>query len=245
MAPINPYFVPYENESEQNLIDDLVVECCEVYGIEMLYIPRTLDTKDDLYTESPISSFNAAYALPVFVESLEGFVGDKNFLSKFGIEMRDQLEFSIPIRTFADEVIALEDTIELTRPREGDLLFFPQRGACFQILFVDKRTMFYPLGTLYVHKMTVELFEYSGERFNTGVEAVDALQQKYSPDLLHWAIYNEDGDYWITEDDDDIYVSEKYGNTFPEPWVDNEVIQDEANDFIIQSNTDPFSWGNM
>lgn len=243
--PLNPYFAAYECESEQNIMDDLITEACEIFGVEMMYLPRKLVTKDELFTESSITMFDSAYALPIFVESNYGFQGEGNFLSKFNIEIRDQMEFSVPFRTFSDEVIALEDDLELVRPREGDLIYFPQRKACFQIMSVDKRALFYPLGTLYLHKFTAEVYEYSNERFRTGIEEIDALEQKYSYDLLQWAIHNEDGDYWITEDDDDIYVTEKYGNTSPEPWVDNEVIQDEANDFIVQDESDPFSWGNM
>jgi hypothetical protein len=175
---------------------------------------------------------------------VEGFQGDGNFLSKFGIEMPDQLEVSVAIRTFEDEVAALEPNLVLTRPREGDLLFFNQRKAPFQISFVDKRAIFYPLGSLHVYKMTIELYRYSGEKFNTGITAIDALEQKYSNDLIHWAIHNEDGDYWIYEVND-VIVDESYGVTSPEPTDDSVWIQDEANDFIIQSNSDPFSWGNQ
>jgi hypothetical protein len=240
--PINTYLNSYENDNEQNLIDDLIVECNDIFGVEMMYVPRILVSKDELYTESDVSEFRSAHAVPVFIESVEGFKGDGNYLSRFGIEIRDQLDLSIPIRTFQDEVATLEDDVDLNRPREGDLIYFPQRDACFQIMFVDKRQLFYPLGTLYLYKMVVELFEYSGERFSTGIESLDALEQLYSPDLTLWAIHNEDGDYWIDESNN-IIVSERYGNTQPEPWIDNEVIQDEANDHVVQSDDDPWTWG--
>lgn len=242
--PRNTYFDQYETETEQSVLDDLNVEAIEIFGVEMYYLPRIQITPDEIYTESPIAEFRNAYALPVYIESYAGFQGDGNFLSKFGVEIRDQLEFTIAMRTFEDEVAALETDVELIRPREGDLIYYPHRKATFQIMFVDKRAVFYPLGSLHTYKMTVELFEYSGERFQTGVAEIDSLEQKYTNDLLLWAIHNEDGDYWINEDSD-ILVREQYANTSPEPWVDNEYIQDEGNTHIIQDEGDPFSWGKI
>lgn len=242
--PLNNYFNTYERNSEQELLNDLVVESINIYGENVYYIPRTLVTPDKIYGESSIVAFNAAHMVPMYLKSVDGFSGEGNFMQKFGLEIRDQVIWSVAQRTFQNEVIAEELAIDLTRPREGDLIYFPLNRKCFQILFVDKFEMFYQLGALQTWSMTAELFEYSSERFNTGIAEIDAIEQKYSADLLQWALYDEDGNYLITEDND-VLVDEKYGVTSPEPQTDNEPIQTESNTFIIQANSDPFSWGQL
>lgn len=240
--PLNNYFNNIGASSEQTLLDDLTVESINIHGSNMFYIPRILVTPDVVYGESSIVSFNSAHMFPVYIESVDGFSGEGNFMQRFGLEIRDQVTLTVAVKTFQDEVAAEETDIVLTRPREGDLIYFPMHHRAFQILFVDKFQMFYPLGSLHTWKMVCELFEYSSERFRTGIVEIDELEQKYSADILQWAVYDEDGNYIITETDD-IWVSEKYGITSPEPHTDNEAIQAESNVFIQQSNSDIFSWG--
>lgn len=242
MSPTNFYFNNWEASNEQGLLDDLIVESVNIHGEDMWYIPRTLDTEDTIFGESPIASFNNAYLVPIFIENVDGFTGEGNFLSKFGLEIRDQVTFTIAVKTFQDEVAAQETDIELSRPREGDLIYFPLNQKCFQIFFVDKFRMYYPLGSLHTWTMTCELFEYSSEHFNTGIAEIDALEQAYSADLLHWAVFNEDGDYIITEANN-VWVDEAYNITSPEPISDSDEIQSESDQFIDFSVTDPFSEG--
>ena len=242
---LNPFFLN-GSQTEQNLVQSLVNEQLRMYGIEVYYLPRRYVTTNTVIKEVIQSDFTNAYPIEAYVDNYDGYTGQGSILSKFGIENRDDLQLIISKERYENYITPLIKDIpdiELsTRPKEGDLIYFPQRDACFQIMFVDKRQLFYPLGTLYLYKMVVELFEYSGERFSTGIESLDALEQLYSPDLTLWAIHNEDGDYWIDESNN-IIVSERYGNTQPEPWTDNEVIQDEANDHVVQSDDDPWTWG--
>ena len=238
------YFNQFENSSEQGLLDDLIVESISIYGHSMFYIPRTLKTPDPLYTESSIVEFNSAHMVDIYIENVDGFSGEGNFLSRFGLEIRDQVTFILAVKTFQDEVAAEELDLNLTRPREGDLIYFPLRRAPFQILFVDRFQMYYPLGSLHTWKLTCEMFEYGSERFNTGIAEIDSIEQKYSADLLLWAVHNENGDYIITEDED-IWVSERYNVTSPEPFTDSDVIQIEANTSIEQANSDWGSFGRL
>jgi hypothetical protein len=243
--PANYYFNNFDNSSEQQTLDDIIVESINIYGHDMMYLPRKLTTHDPLFTESPITLYDKAYMIPVYIESVDGFTGEGNFLSRFGLEIRDQVVLTVAVKTFQDEVAAESDDVLLTRPREGDLIYFPMHHKLFQVLFVDKFQMFYPLGSLHTWRMTCELFEYSSERIRTGIAEIDSLEQKYSADLLQWAIYNEDGDYMVTEDaDPDIWVDEKYGVTSPEPITSQDVIQQEGNTFIANTY-DPFSRGNI
>jgi hypothetical protein len=244
--PTNFYFNQFENSSEQQQLDDLVVESIQIYGHDVYYIPRIQKTPDPLMGESPISEFNDAYMIPMYIESVEGFSGEGNFLGRFGLEIRDQIVFSVAMKTFQDEVASESSTPTLTRPREGDLIYMPMHHRAFQIMFVDKFQVFYQLGSLHTWKMTCELFEYSSERFNTGIAEIDALEQKYSADLLLWAVYDEDGNYIITENpDNDIWVDERYGMTSPEPQTDIDIIQQESNTFVRQDESDIFSGGKI
>ena len=243
--PTNFYYNNFENSGEQTLLDDLIVESIKIHGQDMWYLPRTLKNKNEILGQSDIVEYNSAYMVPIYIENVDGFGGEGNFLSKFGLEIRDQVTFSIAVKTFRDDVASSETENTLSRPREGDLIYFPLNRKCFQILFVDKFQMYYPLGSLHTWKLTCELFEYSSERFNTGIGEIDILEQKFSADILQWAIFDEDGNFLITESGGDIYVDEEYGLTSPEPISDNQDIQTQSNTFIDFSTTDPFSEGNI
>ena len=244
MSPTNFYFNNFGASNEQTVLDDLVVESIKVHGLDMWYMPRTTDTKDEIFTESPISSFNSAYMVPIYIEAVDGFSGDGNFLSRFGLEIRDQMTFTIAVKTFQDDVVAEENDIILTRPREGDLIWFPLPQRLFQIMFVEKFKPFYQLGSLHTWTMRCEFFEYSSEHFNTGITEIDALERKYTADMLQWSVRNEDNDYMITEANN-IWMDEAWNVTSPEPWTDNQNIQDESDVFVDFSSNDIFSEGNI
>jgi hypothetical protein len=177
----------------------------------------------------------------LYIKSIDGFNGDGNFMSKFGLEIRDQVTFSIAQRVFYDEV---GNQTNLQRPREGDIIYFPLNKKCFQIKFVNKFEMFYQLGALQTWELTCELFEYSDEIFSTGIPEVDILQKKFSTNVLDWALLAEDGSRLVTEDGDYI-VLEGFNLKDVTPVADNEYIQDESDEFVDWSVRDPFSEGNI
>jgi hypothetical protein len=162
-------------------------------------------------------------------------------MSKFGIEIRNQVIFSMAQRVFNDEVGQYTNQV---RPNEGDLIFFPLNQKCFQIKYVNKFEMFYQLGALQTWEVTCELFEYSGELMNTGIPEIDNLQKKLSTNILDWTIENEISEA-ILDEDGDYLILEGSSINDKVPAADNEEIQKESDLFVDFSAMDPFSDGNI
>lgn len=226
------YFQNYNITGEQDLLHNLVMESIRIYGVDMYYIPRELGMYDKLYGEDASSQYNKAIMIEMYVKSVDGFTGDGNFMSKFGLEIRDQAVFSVAQRTFSQEVGIITSQ---TRPNEGDLIYFPLNDKCFKIMYVKKQEFFYPLGTLPTWEVTVELFEYANEKFNTGIAEIDRLQQNFSTDILAYALTDENGDYLLTEAGEYI-VQESYDFSTINPAADNDPIQFGSNNFPFGSN---------
>lgn len=167
----NFYFENYQNSGEQNLIEDLIIESIKIYGIEVYYMPRTIGAKDDLLNEDDLPIFNDAYLIEMYIRNIDGFEGEGDFLSKFGLQIRDSMTLTVAIRSFDAEVNHYTGEI---RPNEGDLIYFPLNGKIFEVMHVEHEAIFYQLGQLQTYDLRCELFEYSGERFNTGIEELDS-----------------------------------------------------------------------
>lgn len=236
-ATSNFWFNNFNSSQEQRLLQNLITEAISIYGEDMYYIPRTIGNKDELYGADDQSRYEQAFFVCMYIKSIDGFGGDGTFLSKFGLEIRDQIVFSISQVVFNEEV---GSTTGQVRPNEGDLIFFPLNNKCFQIKYVNKHEMFYQLGALQTWEMTCELFEYSGEVMNTGIPEIDILQSSYSQNVLDWTIMTDGGDYLMTEDGDYI-VSEKFDMDVLNPLADNDEIQLESDKFVDFTEHDPFS----
>ena len=230
----------FKSSMEQQLIEDLIIESIKFYGQDMYYIPRKLNNYDSVYGADDQSSYEQAIPIEIYIKSVNGFSGDNTFFSKFaGIEIRDQVIFSLARRRFDEEVGVITTQV---RPNEGDLVYFPLNNKCFQIKYVNKYEMFYQLGALQTWEMTCELFEYSNEVFNTGIQEIDSIQKKYDTNQLDWllkdefgnAILNEDGSYFVLEGSD---LSKLL------PASDNDEIQKESDMFVDFSANDHFSEG--
>ena len=157
--------------NEANLIDDLVIESIRIHGIDLVYLTRSLQSVDEILNEDDLSNFDRAYELEMYVKSVDGFASEGDFLSKFGLTIRDQVTFTVAMRTFEKYVTRLDSS--KGRPNEGDLIFFPANQKFFKIMHVEHESVFYALGQLYVYDIQCELFEYSNERFETGRADVD------------------------------------------------------------------------
>jgi len=172
----NFYFNTFSNSMEQNLIEDLIIESIRIYGFDVWYIPRTIVSKDELLNEDDLSTFKSAYMIEAYIKNVDAFGGDGDFLSKFGLQINDTMTLTIAMRKFAEDV-GLYD-LEV-RPNEGDLIYFPLNRKIFEVKFVEHEAIFYQMGKLQTYDLRCELFEYSQERFNTGVEEIDTLLTKY------------------------------------------------------------------
>jgi hypothetical protein len=216
-----------------------VIESIKVYGLDVYYLPRTKINYDGIYAEAPVSEFKNQYMVEMYVKNVDGFKGDGDFLSKFNLEIRDQITFAVARRTFADEVGSIHG---LVRPLEGDLIYFPLNNKCFEVKFVEHESVFYQLGSLQFWDVTCELFEYGGEKFTTGIEELDLLYVDSSTDSAQYKLQTEDIDpYALTDEDGYILVNENYDINTVDPVADNDEIQDESDNFIDFSERDPFS----
>ena len=175
--PTNVYF-NHAVKSEQDLHEDLVVESLRFYGHECFYLPRKIVDEDELFGEDTSSQFDDAYSVEMYIENTDGFEGEGDLLSKFGVEVRDQATFIISVRSW-ERFISLDSNLATSfRPNEGDLIYFPLSGSMFEIKFVEHEDPFYQVGKLFVFKMTCELFEYSQEDFDTGIGDIDLIEDE-------------------------------------------------------------------
>ena len=163
---------------EQTLIEDLVVESIKIYGIDTMYLPRTLGAKDDILNEDDLPLYSDAYEVEMYVKNVDGFEGEGDFLSKFGLQIRDSMTLTIAMRTYELEVGI---NSEINRPREGDIIYMPINKKMFVIQHVEHESIFYQMGSLQTYDLRCDLFEYSGERFDTGFPYLD---NKFESDNL-------------------------------------------------------------
>lgn len=213
----NSFFSNYNYFNEQQLIDDLVIESIQIFGIDTYYVTRTSGAFDHIMNEDRLTVFDAAYQIEMYVKSVDGFQGEGDFLSKFGLQIRDQVTFTVAFRTFERHVTRTDPS--LIRPKEGDLIYMPMNDKFFKITFVEHESVFYQTGALQVYDLKCELFEYSNERFETGVEEVDT----------HYANFKTD----------DIENLEDMFNV--DPIAKNIFYEEKGNDIIDFSEIDPFS----
>jgi len=177
--PTNVYF-NHAVQSEQNLHEDLVVESLRFYGHECFYLPRTIVDEDELFGEDTASKYGDAYQVEMYIENTEGFDGEGDLLSKFGVEVRDQATFVLSRRTW-DRFVSLDGNLAVTtRPNEGDLIYFPLGNQVFEIRFVEHENPFYQLGKLNVFKLQCETFEYSHEEIDVGIGELDNIEDQFS-----------------------------------------------------------------
>lgn len=248
MSPTSVFFNKFDYSGEQQMLDKLVVEAIQIYGQDMFYIPLRRGNFDGLYYEDDQNYFDKAYQIECYVKTVDGFVGQQSFMSKFGLEIRDEVIISIARTTFDNEVLNHEN-ITQTRPLEGDLIYFPLNKKAFDITFVDNKPFFYQFGKLQMYDCTCQLFEYSNELFSTGIPEIDSLQEKYSFETFDYAIKTESGtgnNVLVTESGtgNTAIVNELYNwnEDNYDPLSDNDRLEDESNRDGSPANTSLIDW---
>lgn len=176
------FFNNYNNFNEQNLIDDLVIESIRIYGIDLIYITRSLGAVDQILNEDDLPVYDQTFEFEAYIKNVDGFEGEGDFLSKFGLQIRDSITFTVAIRTFQKHVT--KERFDKVRPLEGDLVYFPLNEKMFEIKHVEHESVFYQSGTLQVYDMKCELIEYSGQRFQTGRDNVDTYFNSINTEIL-------------------------------------------------------------
>ena len=206
--------------SEQRLVEDLVIESLKVYGHDIYYMPRTLVNQDKIFDEDELSRFTQAYPLEMYLDNVNGYEGQGDIFTRFGLEVRDQATFVLAKRRWEDLVLTSGGSFtQAARPSEGDLLYFPKTKSIFEIKYVDFQNPFYQLNQIYVFRLVCELFEYSSEDLDTGITEIDAIETKYSQDMLEYQLLQESGKLIYNESGGCI-INEAYSTATSEP-IDN------------------------
>ena len=227
--------------TEQSLIENLYTEAVKIYGFEMYYIPRTLVNVDTVFTEDALSEFTSARPIEMYLQSVDGYEGEGDFLSKFGVEIRDSAQFVVVKSRWSQAVDDNESLIVEGRPNEGDLLWFPLSRTLFEIKFVEHENIFYQANQIFTYRLDVEKFVYSSERFDTGISGVDALNDE-SLDQFEYEVRLEDDSGALLLENGFRIVKEDYSIEQIEPLQGQNytTFNWDVEDIIDFSETNPF-----
>ena len=238
--PTNVYF-DTGTRPEQNLYEDLMIEQLKIYGQDVFYIPRTLVKEDNLFGEDTLSKFGDAYLIEMYFENIEGYEGEKEIMSKFGLQMQEDVTFVVARRRFEQLVSHDSNLIVKTRPNEGDLVYFPKVNKMFEITFVDHDDPFYQVHNVPAFKLKCKTFEYSSEDLDTGITEIDAIETDNSLDQLVYQITMEQSS--TTTYNEGLELEDGTGNIEQEGNTDNLIGENETGgdqivletgDYIIQ-----------
>lgn len=173
---LNPFFLQ-GSSAEQGLIQDLINEQLRMYGVEVYYLPRKYITEKTVIKELIESKFSNAYPIEAYLNSYEGYGDNPTILSKFGIQALNELSLTISRERFENYILPLikeQENIKLySRPKEGDLIYFPLGDRLFEIKYVEHEKPFYQLQGNYTYELRCELFRYEDEIIDTGVDEID------------------------------------------------------------------------
>ena len=175
---LNPFFLQ-GSPNEQRLVQELINEQLRIYGVEVIYIPRKFVRRETILREVSSSKFDDNFALEAYISNYEGYSGQGDILTKFGMSLKDDLSLIISKERYEDfiapflEVESDEEIVLSSRPREGDLIYFPLGQRLFEVKFVEHEQPFYQLGKLYVYELKCELFEYEDEVIDTSIDEID------------------------------------------------------------------------
>ena len=183
---LNPFFLQ-GTASEQRLVQDIINEHLKFHGVEVVYIPRKYVNKKTILEEVQSSKFDDNFAIEAYLNNYDGYSGAGDILTKFGMSVRDELiltiskerfeDFIAPFMAGLDDETGEGEIILSTRPREGDLVYFPLGQRIFEVKFVEHENPFFQLGKNYVYELKCELFEYEDEVLDTSIEEIDTQIQ--------------------------------------------------------------------
>ena len=233
----NFFFNNFSSSGEQTLIENLVIESIKIHGVDNYYIPRKIINRDNAFREQEFSEYGEAIQIEMYIRNVDGFEGDGEFLSKFGVEVRDQITFSVALRVFENEVGSV---LRRDRPTESDLVFFPFTKALYTIKYVNKKPIFYQMGALQMYDIVCELFEYSNEIFNTGIDLIDKTYNAFLTTSDPFIMLSE-GSLQITDETGFHIIKEEYDIDYLDQTSQNSMFETEGLDFLDFTERDPFS----
>ena len=256
-------------KQEQSLVEDLVIESIKIYGVDGYYLPRTHVNLDKIYGEDASMIFDDALEMEFYIKSFDGFMGQEDFLSKFGLQIDESITFVVSQKRFTQSLktsliteysynILTEDGDELlsnrndvseydydaiVRPREGDLISIPMLKGIYEIKFTQNIENFFQLGKLYTYEIRCDRLEYSSERINTDVADIDAIEDQYSLSNTNREKLLDEDAFLFLHEDDTFIVNEADVVVAAEISADNEEIGQKIidDDILDFSEQNPFS----
>jgi len=269
----NKYFNYFTYGREQDTAEDLIIESIKIHGLDVKYMPRTIIGPDALLGEDPLSKFDDAIDIEMYVKNTQNFEGEGDFLSKFNLEIRDsmtlvmarkrweqvsnekmltevgyniQLEEANTGRWANSVALRLESgstegyQTSSPRPFEGDFIYFPLNKKLYEVKFVEHEQVFYQHGKLYTYELRCELVDrITGVDLATGNTEIDAIETRYSQDILAYQFLYEDGDTLQNEDGE--YVLQEYRVEEQTKTANNEIYFQKSFEYIDFSERNPFS----
>lgn len=231
------YFNNFKSSGEQRLIEDLIIESIKIYGVDNYYVPRKIVATSNTFIEAQVTEFGNALSMEMYVKNIDGFEGDGEFLSSFGVEVREQITFALAVRSYNQQVGSY---LNRDRPLEGDLIWFPFTSALYQIKYVNLKPVFYQLGALQFYDIVCELFEYNNEVFNTGIDEIDSVYNAFSTSTVPYDILTESGLQLLTENGKEL-LTEEYSILAIDPLAQNQEFANSVLSFLDFTHVDPFS----
>ena len=256
-------------KQEQNLVEDLVIESIKIYGVDGYYLPRTHVNLDKIYGEDASMLFDDALEMEFYIKSFDGFMGQEDFLSKFGLQIDESITFVVSQKRFTqslktsiiteysynmltedgDELLSNRNTVSeydyeaIVRPREGDLIWIPMLNSMYEIKFTQNIENFYQLGKLYTYELRCDRIEYSSERINTDIADIDGIEDQYSLSTTNREKLLDEDAFLFLHEDDTFIVNEADVVVAAEISADNEEIGQKIidDDILDFSEQNPFS----
>jgi hypothetical protein len=266
----NRFFNQYTPvKQEQNLVEDLIIESIKIYGIDGYYLPRTHVNLDKIYGEDASMLFDDALEMELYVKSFDGFAGQEDFLSKFGLQIDESVTFVISQKRFTqslktsiiteysynmltedgDELLSNRNDVSeydydaIVRPREGDMIWIPMFSSMYEIKFTQNIENFFQLGKLYTYELRCDRIEYSSERINTDVAEIDGIEDQYSLSNTNREKLLDEDTFLFLHEDGTFIVNEADVVVLAEISADNEEIGQKIidDDILDFSEQNPFS----
>jgi hypothetical protein len=266
----NRFFNQYTPvKQEQSLVEDLIIESIKIYGIDGYYLPRTHVNLDKIYGEDASMLFDDALEMELYVKSFDGFAGQEDFLSKFGLQIDESVTFVISQKRFTqslktsiiteysynmltedgDELLSNRNDVSeydydaIVRPREGDMIWIPMFSSMYEIKFTQNIENFFQLGKLYTYELRCDRIEYSSERINTDVTEIDAIEDQYSLSTANNEKLLDEDAFLFLHEDGTFIVNEADVVIAAEISADNEEIGQKIidDDILDFSEQNPFS----
>ena len=266
----NRFFNQYTPvKQEQSLVEDLIIESIKIYGIDGYYLPRTHVNLDKIYGEDASMLFDDALEMELYVKSFDGFMGQEDFLAKFGLQIDESVTFVISQKRFTqslktsiiteysynmltedgDELLSNRNDVSeydydaIVRPREGDMIWIPMFASMYEIKFTQNIENFFQLGKLYTYELRCDRIEYSSERINTDVTEIDAIEDQYSLSTANNEKLLDEDAFLFLHEDGTFVVNEADVVVAAEISADNEEIGQKIidDDILDFSEQNPFS----